>query len=544
VDVAYVSVSSVSADDLTSALSASGTNLFDSAGNPTVYVTQVMPSPFDSSDALIAEYLEELQTHGSRMVPNYVSLEGYVAGRLAIRALQVSAVPLGTSALLSVFDYPLFNLRGLLLGPYSAGTTNDDVCTCNQGLHRVWLTYMAPNASIVQMNDFDFSFDTCNYQFLSPVPPTAVAPGLDAISAAGGIIAAAVVASVVLICIIFAIIIVVLKKNGYLTKKRPPLTRMMTRDQIKGLIPARTTSSGTTLPNSSGGVPVVPTPQPELVDGWQENWMIPESELQLKKKIGSGAYGAVYKASWKGVTVAVKQALAVSVDDQAISAFKREAKIMLSIRPHPNVLTVYGVMISDKVYIVLDYCDLGALSSLFGIGKLSTKRKARVVHDLAAGLSHLHDCNIVHRDVAARNVLLQSGYRCKLSDFGMARAVDKLTKEHTTASTIGPIKWMAPESLRKRKFSFASDVYSFGVTCCEIYAEMPPFMGMELMDAAIAIRDNALTPDIPQDMPKYLRRIVKRCFDPDPALRPTMREILLVIQASIDYLSDSDTSQR
>ena len=88
----------------------------------------------------------------------------------------------------------------------------------------------------------------------------------------------------------------------------------------------------------------------------------------------------------------------------------------------------------------------------------------------------------MHRDLAARNVLLDETMRAKVSDFGLARTgSDDAYLSNATTTTLGPIRWMAPEQHDTAKgvmpFSTKSDVYSFGVLTCELYSEDLPWRG-------------------------------------------------------------------
>jgi serine/threonine protein kinase len=96
-----------------------------------------------------------------------------------------------------------------------------------------------------------------------------------------------------------------------------------------------------------------------------------------------------------------------------------------------------------------------------------------VLISIALGIVHLHSYNLVHRDLACRNILVSRG-NAKVADFGMARLVDAFTKEGTTVSTTGPVKWMAPESLSRCIYSTASDVWTFGIVCYEMSLDYSP----------------------------------------------------------------------
>jgi serine/threonine protein kinase len=147
---------------------------------------------------------------------------------------------------------------------------------------------------------------------------------------------------------------------------------------------------------------------------------------------------------------------------------------MVELPPHPNIVHMYGVSIDGpELVLILEYCDGGSLDkALFSRGRrIADEHKIRVVRGIAAGVYHLHKHNIVHRDLAARNILLTSRGDPKISDFGMSRILEK--EEHgKTKSNIGPVFWMAPESIEKQVYSKKSDVWTFGIVgmstfyCC------------------------------------------------------------------------------
>jgi len=118
---------------------------------------------------------------------------------------------------------------------------------------------------------------------------------------------------------------------------------------------------------------------------------------------------------------------------------------------HLNVVHLFGVSLDGpQPIIVLEYCVGGSLDKLLFQTKvtLSDGHKIRLVRGIAVGMLHLHKNNIVHRDPAARNVLLTASGDLKISNFGMSRILEK-DDEGKTNSTIGPVCWMAPD-FRKR----------------------------------------------------------------------------------------------
>jgi len=151
--------------------------------------------------------------------------------------------------------------------------------------------------------------------------------------------------------------------------------------------------------------------------------------------------------------------------------------------------------------------------------KLSTQKQLTIANAIAKGLNHLHENNIVHRDLAARNILIHNG-EAKISDFGLSRALKEESQVGKTTSTIGPIRWMAPESVSNQIYSTKSDVWMFGIILYEITARQEPHIGEDILNVAIKIRDSGLTPTITNDCPLALREIMEMCWQMEPKIRP------------------------
>lgn len=100
-----------------------------------------------------------------------------------------------------------------------------------------------------------------------------------------------------------------------------------------------------------------------------------------------------------------------------------------------------GVTVEDtNVYVIMELCEGGSLSSLMEKTQLNQEEKLHIISTLASGVQHLHANGIIHRDLAARNILLSADNEAKISDFGMSRMVDKFERANVTTSSIGPVK--------------------------------------------------------------------------------------------------------
>ena len=153
----------------------------------------------------------------------------------------------------------------------------------------------------------------------------------------------------------------------------------------------------------------------------------------------------------------------------------------------------------------------------------------RVLRDAASGVLHLHKENIVHRDIAARNFLLDRHYNVFVTDFGLARI--KLAAYAHTKSSLGPVRHMAPESFKKR-YSDKSDSFSFGTFIWECTHRDEPFKGLDAFEVATGVVDGSLRLEIvtqkihPQLMiDNVLPKLMIDCWQADEDARPSMTDI-------------------
>ncbi|PRP82068.1 hypothetical protein PROFUN_03758 [Planoprotostelium fungivorum] len=185
--------------------------------------------------------------------------------------------------------------------------------------------------------------------------------------------------------------------------------------------------------------------------------------------------------------------------------------------------------LKHMTFLVLGYnqfCEGGCLLDYLSThgDDVTQEKKDGIILGIAKGVLHLHQEKIIHRDLAARNILLSKHLEAKVSDFGMSRQVQTKDSASTTASNIGPVKWMSPEAISKREYSTKSDAFSFGVVIWEILTCKEPWADVPMVEVAInVIGDQRLT--IPADTTPTLQAIMKGVWMASPDDRPDFFQI-------------------
>jgi serine/threonine protein kinase len=204
------------------------------------------------------------------------------------------------------------------------------------------------------------------------------------------------------------------------------------------------------------------------------------SNFNVKNKLGEGGFGPVFKGILEEVKTEVAVKRVSKGAKEASKQYKSEVKILTRLS-HRNLVELVGWCDEEGEFLlVYKFMPNGSLQSqLYSKSRLLTwHERYNIVLGLASGLNYLHeeceDC-ILHRDIKPDNVLLDSSFNSKLSDFGLARFVghDLGSKNTTLAGTYG---YMAPECVHEGTASKESDIYSFGVVLLEIACGRAPFV--------------------------------------------------------------------
>ena len=255
---------------------------------------------------------------------------------------------------------------------------------------------------------------------------------------------------------------------------------------------------------------------------------INRSDLHIGKSLGNGGFGYVYEGKWEkggGMTVAIK---VTHTNDPAVTP--QEIKVWGSLPPHPNITTLIGVASVDySVYIVSELAVNGSLFDYLHIHKNtpSVNQSLAWASDVAHGMKHLHDNDVIHRDLKSPNVLLTSEWVAKLCDFGCAR---ELTHTVTTDQA-GTYRWMPPEIMMNfsARVNKKCDLFSYGMILFELFAHEKPYSDQKNeVDVSGSIKKGE-RPPIPSTLPLYLHDLLRSCWEEDPHLRPTFDDFVKTI---------------
>ncbi|XP_058684476.1 ephrin type-B receptor 4 [Poecile atricapillus] len=265
--------------------------------------------------------------------------------------------------------------------------------------------------------------------------------------------------------------------------------------------------------------------------------------VTIEEVIGAGEFGEVWRGrlSLPGqpeAEVAVKT-LKGGAGERQRREFLREAARMGQFR-HPNVVRLRGVVSAGPpAMIVTEFLLHGALDAFLRgrEGTLSPLQLVAMLRGIAAGMRYLAEAGFVHRDLAARNILVDAHLVCKVSDFGLSRALDgDRDSDPTYTSSLGgkiPIRWTAPEAIAFRTFTSASDAWSYGIVMWEVlsFGERP-YWDMSNQDVINAIEQDYRLPPPPR-CPPALHRLMLDCWQRERGARPTFPHIVRALDRLI-----------
>ncbi|XP_036394362.1 focal adhesion kinase 1-like isoform X8 [Megalops cyprinoides] len=274
------------------------------------------------------------------------------------------------------------------------------------------------------------------------------------------------------------------------------------------------------------------------------DYEIQRERIELGRCIGEGQFGDVHQGVYLSpdnppLSVAVKTCKNCT-SDSVREKFLQEALTMRQF-DHPHIVKLIGVITENPVWIIMELCTLGELRSFLQVRKYSLDLASLILFafQLSTALAYLESKRFVHRDIAARNVLVSTADSVKLGDFGLSRYMEDSSYYKASKGKL-PIKWMAPESINFRRFTSASDVWMFGVCMWEILMYgVKPFQGVKNNDVIGRIENGERLP-MPHNCPPTLYSLMTKCWAYDPSRRPRFTEL----KAQLSTILEEEKVQR
>ncbi|MCA9017395.1 MAG: serine/threonine protein kinase, partial [Planctomycetaceae bacterium] len=262
-------------------------------------------------------------------------------------------------------------------------------------------------------------------------------------------------------------------------------------------------------------------------------------EYQIREVIGQGGMGIVFRALDPKLNriVAIKvMSPLLAVNPNARKRFLREAQAAAAVS-HPHIVTIHAVDEAQLPYLVMEYVVGQSLQEkLDKVGSLSVTEILRIGNQIAEGLAAAHKQGLIHRDIKPANILLENGVeRVKITDFGLARAVDDVTITKT-GEVSGTPQYMSPEQATGDRVDQRSDLFSLGAVLYAMCTGRSPFRASNLAAVIRRVCDDTPRPirEVNEEIPDWLVEIIDCLLEKSPENRfQTASEVAALLEAHL-----------
>jgi len=256
-------------------------------------------------------------------------------------------------------------------------------------------------------------------------------------------------------------------------------------------------------------------------------------DYELLRELGRGGMGVVYRARQISLNreVALKLILpGPFASEDFLRRFQTEAEIIGRL-PHPNIVAIYEI--GDRggqPYFSMQYVPGKTLADLKGDFSLPPSAVAGLMVTVARAVQYMHDRAVLHRDLKPTNVLLDEKGQPRITDFGLAKRLDKMDEFTLTGQILGTPAYASPEqiSAKSRDLTVRSDVYSLGAILYFLLTGLPPIVADSLAATFKAVSETEPPPlrQIKSSIPRELETICLKCLAKEPGGRYETAEAL------------------
>jgi len=260
-------------------------------------------------------------------------------------------------------------------------------------------------------------------------------------------------------------------------------------------------------------------------------WEISLVSIRATKVIEIHHYCEIFEGVWNNKTqIAIHTP---KEDFMSAAEFLEVVEVMKQLK-HPNIIKLYGVCTQEKpMCMITEFMNVGNLQAYLK-SKANCLKESQLIDmgaQVAAGMAYLESKSCVHRNLRAKNILLQlrEGFIerivCKVANFSFARIISDNNCVKTAAQEKFPVKWTAPETIKSGCFTIKSDVWSFGIVLHEIFTfGAIPYPGILISDVLSKLESDYRMP-CPPNCPKKLYIIMEECWRKDADTRPTFETL-------------------
>lgn len=271
--------------------------------------------------------------------------------------------------------------------------------------------------------------------------------------------------------------------------------------------------------------PLGKAPAPELgrvADRWR-----------VLREIAQGGMGAVYEGldEQTGERCAIKVLKTGRTTPEQEERFRREADLGARLAGHPGIVatTAAGALPNGRLYCVMDFVEGSSLWELIDRNALQREQGVRLVVEVAGAVAFAHAQDIVHRDLKPQNVLVTRDGRARLTDFGIAKALDDVHGLTATGQVMGTPRFMAPEQAEdSKRVDPRADVFGLGAILYTVLTRRAPMelSGLSIRDSLRRVLECKIVPPLQHDpsIDRSIDAICRRALDRDPQRRPPSAE--------------------
>lgn len=278
------------------------------------------------------------------------------------------------------------------------------------------------------------------------------------------------------------------------------------------------------------------------------SWWLDTKQLEIYwPKLAEGLTSTIWKAKYMGREVALK--IIKPMSDQKTNKDLEYELDLLSKLHSPYVVQFFAGATQPKLCILMEYCMHGSLLDVLVNEQINITWKHVLNWSIETfkGLRFLHSWNpsVLHRDLKSPNLLVDSKYHVKLSDFGLSRE-DQPNNDSTLGKLRGTLVYCAPEIGTGARFTTKSDIYSASIVLwelvfvCMMRRYEKPFSEYKISSGwgiLISAKKKGLRPTIPEQCPPILSQLIQQCWHPDPSNRPEATEVLVQLDRTVKEFS-------